>query len=699
MNRTHQTFTDQRVRLAAEHLAQKGTKLLSLDIFDTLIGRRVPRAPDVFLFLGRRLEQQGLLLNGQKPDSFAAIRYQTEYARRAIRQKEFGDREITLEEIYATFPKNILRDDITVAQLVEMEIACECDLCFINDDILALARLARDNGVKVAFITNSYFSESGLTKILSRCAPDMPKPDAFFVSSQHRMGKRTGLLRALVDHFALKPDEVLHIGDNPVADKLAAEEAGIAFIDLGADDDGFEPLLTDEQPRQWWERTQQFGHENGDYGLSWLRRQAGAWPIPEECGAARHDIYRYGTRHIGPLLTGFTGWAADRLKQEKAPAVFGLLREGDFLTQLLAKHAPMASCRKLAVSRLSTALCCFTPERPDYLEDFLTRRGFWSIGMLMAQLGFTHEQARLIDDPTLTLEHVPAHELTQRLVASPLADELFERSRARRSRLLVHLRGLGALDHERLYLLDLGYAATIQRGLQRIFALENIATVTHGLYLVTAHVSLGTQLAGGIVEGFLAQNGNPNDFACAFCRSPEVVEAACMPPYGTVVDYAQDGSPLFSDDVMPVRQIEDVAVIQKATLDFADRFISLIAKGSAKPDFLHEGWRAQMRGLALRIVAHPTAHEAHLVGHWMADSDMGLSSPRPIVSAGPHQDLLATLSAPQLAALPRRDLPWLFGVAATLSYAHCRQVARLILQHEKPEAFKNPHVSTHKDGA
>ena len=678
---TKPVFLDQRIQAAAERLLNGDIKLLSLDIFDTLIYRRVPRAPDVFLQIGTQLQNAGLLCNGQKPDSFAAIRYQTEYARRAVRQKIFGDREITLEEIYEHFPRGIVK--ISAPDLVEREVKQECALCSANEQMVAFAKMAKDAGFKLALITNSYFSETAIGRILAAAIPHLPAPDKIFVSAAHRKGKRDGLMKTMCKAFSLQPSEILHLGDNPVSDRQAAQETGLAFIDYSCDET-FEASLVDEQPRQWWQRADAYAQNDGDSGLTALRKQAGYWRIPDELPETHQPFYRYGSRFIAPLLTVFTGWAAARLAQQNAHAVYGLLREGDFLTQLLAKHDTTIERHKLAVSRLTSALSCFTPDHPQYLEDFLTRRGFWSIGMLMEQLGFTQEQAKIIDDPAHTLEHIPAPELTNRLVRSPLATELYERSATRRKNLLAHLRGLGALDHNALYLFDLGYAATIQRGLQRIFSIEKMDIVTHGLYLATAHVSLGTQLAGGIVEGFLAQNGNPNDFACAFCRCPEVVEVSCMPDYGSVCGYEENGSPIFADDAMSARQIAEVKVIQQATMAFADRFLAQ----AQSPDFLQEGWREQMRALAMRIIAHPTAEEAGLLGHWMADSDMGLTSPRPIVSAGPHQHKLATLTPPELAALPRRDVPWVFGVAASISPAHCRQVARIILQHEKPESFR-----------
>jgi hypothetical protein len=194
------------------------------------------------------------------------------------------------------------------------------------------------------------------------------------------------------------------------------------------------------------------------------------------------------------------------------------------------------------------------------------------------------------------------------------------------------------------------------------------------LYMVSAHVSLATQCVGGIVEGFLAQNGNPNDFARAFCRSPEIVELSCMPDYGTVTDYNDDGTPIYATDTTPKTQCDEVHIVQQGIKDFAARFAELIKSEINAPDFLSTGWREQIRAIATRMVVYPTAEEAKLFGHWLADSDLGLASPRPIVCD------IAPMSAKQLVAMPRRELPWLYGIAARLDSEVAHQVGNIMMR-------------------
>ncbi|MFY9288998.1 MAG: hypothetical protein WAO98_10920, partial [Alphaproteobacteria bacterium] len=339
--------------------------------------------------------------------------------------------------------------------------------------------------------------------------------------------------------------------------------------------------------------------------------------------------------------------------------------------------------KRLSTSRLTAVLASFAPDHPAHLEDFLTRRGHWTLATLMDQLGFNIEQTKIIGDPTATLETLSPRELAQNLLASSLASILFEYSHKRRQRLLKHLKQIGALENNYLYLMDLGYAATIQRAIQRIFTIEKIPIITHGLYMVSAHVSLATQMAGGIVEGFLAQNGNPNDFARAFCRSPEVVELSCMPPYGTVTNYTENGDPIYADDITPLPQQHEIGIIQQAIRDFADRFLDLVSKNIIRPDFMSKNWQNQMRAIATRLVVYPSPIEAKLLGHWQADSDLGLTSPRPILSTGPYSKEIFSMCAEQLATLPRRDIPWLYGVAVNVDYKLGKQVANLMLRKEK----------------
>ncbi len=669
----HPPYLDRRVAQAAEKIESGAVKLLSLDIFDTLLGRRVPAPIDVFLRIGVKLQDSGLLGPGIKPDSFAALRYQTEYEVRSRRQRVHGDREITIEDIYALFPAQTAH--ATASELIALEIITETEFAFTHPDVVALAALAKEKNIKLALISNMYLGEAFLRPLVQVKAPSLPAPDGFYVSCDHRCGKHTGLIAKMLQEMNVAPHEALHLGDNPVSDKLAAEEAGVPFLDMG---DDFPARLETEHPRQWHERADCFAQSpSGDGGLTWLRRQAGHWNAPQDIPGTLRAYYTYGAQMMGPLLAGFTHWVGARLAQEKAARSFALMREGDMLAKLLTAQKSETPCALMATSRIAAALASFHPDYPDHLEDFLTRRGDWRLGTLCDQLGFSRAEIDEIGNPSATLEALGPAEMTRLILASPHAEKLFERSEIRRRKLMAYLDSLGALADGTLFLIDLGYAATIQRNLQRLFKIEKRNIQTHGLYLAAAHVSRITQWEGGIVEGFLAQNGNPNDFACAFCRSPEIVELSCMPARGMTIDYTEAGMPLFAPCAFTPEQMDQMRAVQRGALDFAQRFAQL---ASPAPDFTAPEWAKHMRALALRLVAYPMPQEVALLRNWLVDTEIGNTKMRRVVSSGDHSPKVGGMTAAELAALPRRDVPWLFGLATDISPALAREVARMIMR-------------------
>jgi hypothetical protein len=60
-----------------------GTELLSVDVFDTLLWRRVAKPTDAFLVLGHRLADDGLLSPRCTPERFAQLRWRAGGAARS----------------------------------------------------------------------------------------------------------------------------------------------------------------------------------------------------------------------------------------------------------------------------------------------------------------------------------------------------------------------------------------------------------------------------------------------------------------------------------------------------------------------------------------------------------------------------------------------------------------------------------------
>ena len=182
-------------------------KVVSFDIFDTLILRKCEKPSDVFNIMEQRSYQRiGVNLTG-----FAKKRKQSERMARAIKK----DSEITLDEIYCYMPEYSTK--VSREVLKEFEIETEMSECIANREMLNLYNRLIENGTKVFLISDMYLSKRDVEKILNNCG--IVGYQKLYVSSDSKMTKSSGkLFGQVVTDNNLEKKNMIHIGDNPKGD-------------------------------------------------------------------------------------------------------------------------------------------------------------------------------------------------------------------------------------------------------------------------------------------------------------------------------------------------------------------------------------------------------------------------------------------------------------------------------------------------
>ena len=97
------------------------TRVLSVDVFDTLLWRRVPKPTDVFLLVARRLADRDGLAGHVDPRGFARLRLLAEAEARRRQRDLDGSVEVGLAEIYEVFDRDVT-PGLSVADLVGAEL-------------------------------------------------------------------------------------------------------------------------------------------------------------------------------------------------------------------------------------------------------------------------------------------------------------------------------------------------------------------------------------------------------------------------------------------------------------------------------------------------------------------------------------------------------------------------------------------------
>lgn len=178
--------------------------VVSFDIFDTLLIRKVLEPIDVFKLMEAEEGEEG----------FAEARVYAERRARASLDKA----DVTLEDIYAFIPHRFRR-------LLDKERDAEKRMLVRNPIAWELYQAALKAGKRIIAVSDMYLDEAFLKQILE--AQGFDRLEHVFVSNAMNATKWTGkLFHAAAAQLQVKPQLFLHVGDNQHSDVEKAKDSG-----------------------------------------------------------------------------------------------------------------------------------------------------------------------------------------------------------------------------------------------------------------------------------------------------------------------------------------------------------------------------------------------------------------------------------------------------------------------------------------
>lgn len=170
-------------------------KIVSFDIFDTLLIRPFVKPTDLFEYLSIKYN----ILE------YAKLRIQAESN---ARLKKING-EVTLSEIYAEM-------DQTYKFMENIEFETELKLIKPNPVVLTYYRETLATSKKIICVSDTYFTQEQIKKMLIKCGYD--KIDKLYLSSKIENNKGKFLFNIVANELNIPPEEILHIGDNGISD-------------------------------------------------------------------------------------------------------------------------------------------------------------------------------------------------------------------------------------------------------------------------------------------------------------------------------------------------------------------------------------------------------------------------------------------------------------------------------------------------
>lgn len=652
-------------------IADKACTVLSLDIFDTVLWRRVPRPADAFALLASRMRDAGLCPPWVTDATLRRMRIAAEDTAR--RGRDALGTEVSLFDIWRAMPDGVF-GAAPLEQLVEAELLLERELTVVDLDVAEVVKAARKQDIQVVLVSDTYFTDDQLARLLDRPELGPMEGVRIFRSNQHGTAKASGLWEIVLRDLGRSPEQIVHIGDHEVADHEVPGGLGIRTVHYRRlDDDYLDVLKREKEPvRPFGDHAPDLDDRHGDFGLTSLRAKAVHSGVPFTTSAL--DVaWRYGAGVLGPVLTGFAEWAAWKAHEAGTRRLWCSMREGELLSRLINEAAAARGWDVRAapvwLSRFVTSLAGLDPHDPAAVHAFV-RTGYrltvrQALSVLELQPGDVPGLATELD--TVIDNGDIADRVAGALTETPhLCNRLAVTVTAVRERMIRSLRDAGALDDGDLTLVDLGWGGTIQRQLARALEIARIDVRPAGLYLATDTRAERVYMAGLRAEGYLAQAGHPAHVAATITRSPEIVEQCVNALCGSLIGFTEEGAPVLGQTADSPTQNAERRTVQDGVLAFQhmwNRYVA--ASGGTWPDLARPpAARDRLARILVAALESPTPDEAAVFGNWTHEDNFGSSLVTTLLPAD-LKPAVPYLSPGDLDDLNMRDSFWPALIAAS----------------------------------
>jgi predicted HAD superfamily hydrolase len=584
----------------------------SFDVFDTCLVRRWARPVDVLRAVADRVVPPDAPRRGELVSELVRLRRMAEVeAMERLRVDAVG-----LEQIYAEGAAALAAVGIDAAAMHAGEL--EVERAAIRPVRAARDRIAvaRADRLRVLFVSDMYLPGHEIRSWLLE--HDMAHPeDPVYVSGDLGVSKRTG---RLFDHVlaqeGLRPEELVHTGDDPVTDDAAAAGRGITVRPFrAAKMTRLERAMIDVPEASLRAGTQ----------LAGLTRGTRVALAPEHGRMADAAAIIAGL--VAPMFGAFVAWVLQTARAEGLERLYFVSRDAQVLLRAARelRRDGDPECRYLYGSRQAW----FAPgvDAVDPASLYWVLEPEWSLKTpraLLAKLDLRAEELA----PALKAHRLPPDDRLDPAglerfwaVLDAERDLVLRRATERRERVSRYFAQEG-LHEGRWALVDVGWRLTAQRALRRVLADTGHEDRLLGLYFGLSRERANRQDTGAY-RAFILQDNQPGwtdlpeDWL--FGNTSLVEQVFAMADHGSCVGY-RDGAdgrvePVLRDmDPDPERD-RYRECLHAALVDFARE-----AAASGLLDQHLEEVRAAALHNGRAVIDTPTRAEAEAIA-WMRVGD------------------------------------------------------------------------------
>ena len=532
--------------------------VISFDIFDTALYRKVEFPNDVFTIMAAEMDH----------NDFVSVRKTAERQARDLKEKSYGTREIILSEIYDILEKYYGIDRSWQQREVELEL----DMAEANSYISAVYRKLKEEGKTLVFMSDMYLPKQVILNILNKIG--YTGFEKLYLSNEYGLRKGDGKLqKILLEDY---PDKkIIHIGDAKASDVDKSIEVGLDAFYNPAANISFRETDMDNLA--------------GSFYRSIINRYLnnGVWD--------KNIFYEHGFRVGGILAIGFCEYINQIAKAKNIDKIFFCARDCEIIWKVYNKFFKNYENDYIQISRY--AILNLTSER--YLYDLSNRyimrymeqnKSTKPIGMILAESGFQYLIKYLDDndiDPFLFPAAIDRRKIEDFILSH--GDIIKQRNAPS---VCAAQKYFGELigSKSRILVVDIGWSGScitaLKYFLEKHFPNNNLE-ISGALMCTSRNAALTTSLSAGALNAYIYSPFSNMDLTRFImpggpaARSPKKQDLLHMPleflftsTEKSLAEYAEspNGDIIFKRLGKEISNPDEIQDMQTGIMDFAEIF-------------------------------------------------------------------------------------------------------------------------------
>lgn len=499
--------------------------VISFDLFDTLIMRKVFSYTDIFELIDLELRKRGIII----PD-FSRLRLHAE--------KELSkNRAPKLEDIYRFVLKKSGGNFVSAKELADMEWQLDLRTIIARNDMRDLLKETISSGKIVLITTDSYYSREQIQEILDRF--HIEDAEDLFVSCEYGTSKTQELFEILKNRYGNK--RILHIGDDETADIEKAAEYGLEACRIFSGTDLYDSLGG-------------LGIEDEVKTIS-DRIKAGMmistifnspfWFEEEAQRLSVRDASRIGFLFCAPMLTDFVLWMKREASEQGFEQILFCARDGYLPGKLFREVSPDTKSIYFLSSRTAAIRAGMENDTDiDYVDSM---KYFGSPeDALKTRFGISVENISRIER----------------------GKEILLKAGIQRGNYKKYIEKLGMQDGN-IGMFDFVAKGTTQMYLQKLFP-QHIK----GFYFLQLEPEFMADKELDIEPFYSDEEKNSS----AIFDNYYILEAMLTSPYSQMEEFDESGDPVFAEETRSESDIKVFEQAQEGITEYFEEYIRLVPK-------------------------------------------------------------------------------------------------------------------------